>query len=245
MDMFLSNHATFPISRYQQEVILDKDVSYSKWKKQHDIYPPIFDRDIIFVHPLNNTVGPSQAKTNRHQSFQRFGALGATLQNITIVNGVPGADCFRVEDRWTVESLRENTIQLTVTFQIVFTKRTMFKPIIQKNVTAETKKWFYGYAKFLRQALQEDDKKEGVPSQSLNNDMEVIVDADEAPTLFLPTNVTGVGIGIAFLFLFVLFCQLIFLQQAITRLQGELVSMRAEQQSLVSAINEIAQQCGR
>lgn len=164
MDMFLSNEASFPISRYQTERIMDKNVSYSKWNRREaaDIYPPIFDRSISFIHPLNNSVGPSQAKTNRQQSFQRFGTLGATLQNATFIQGVPGAECFRVEDRWVIESIDDNegSVRISVYFQIVFSKRTIFKSIIQKNVKAETKKWFVGYAKFLRRALHEDDKKE-------------------------------------------------------------------------------------
>ncbi len=239
MDMFLSNDATFPIFRYQQESILDKNVLYSKWKKRSEIYPPSFDRDISFVHPLNNSVGPTQAKTNRQQSFKRFGTLGATLENVTIVNGVPGADCFRVEDRWSIESLSESSVQLTVTFQIVFSKRTMFKPIIQKNVKIETKKWFQGYAKFLRHALHEDDKKDGVPLLSLDSDMEPLVGMEQAHAvsgLHSPTVAIAVGL---FLVFSVLLLQLFFLQKSVFVLQDELVLMRAEQQVLASMLNSM------
>ena len=238
MDMFFSNDATFSISRYQKEVILDKEVNYSNWKKRPDIYPPIFDRDIHFVHPLHNSVGPSQAKTNRHQSFQRFGTLGATLQNVTIVNGVPSADCFRVEDRWSVESIGESSVHLRVTFRIVFTKRTMFKPIIQKNVKAETKKWFHGYAKFLRQALQEDDKKEGIPPS--DSEIEPPEDALEGskrePSLSLPATSMEISL---FLIVVALILQIFFLQRSVASLNSEVLLIRSEQQGLVSLLDEL------
>lgn len=239
MDMFFSNDAIFSISRYQEEVILDKEVNYSKWKKRPDIYPPIFDRDINFVHPLNNSVGPSQAKTNRRQSFQRFGALGATLQNVTIVNGVPSADCFRVEDRWSVESIGESSVHLRVTFRIVFTKRTMFKPIIQKNVKAETKKWFHGYAKFLRQALQEDYKKEGLPpSDSEIEPLEESLEGSkQEPTLSLRATPMEVSLFIVF---FALILQIFLLQRSVASLNSELILIRSEQQGLLSLLNELA-----
>lgn len=238
MDMFFSNDATFSISRYQEEVILDKEVNYSKWKKRPEVYPPIFDRDINFVHPLNNSVGPSQAKTNRRQSFQRFGALGATLQNVTIVNGVPSADCFRVEDRWSVESIGESSVHLRVTFRIVFTKRTMFKPIIQKNVKAETKKWFHGYAKYLRQALQ-DDKKEGLPPS--DSEIEPLEDSLEGakrePSLPLPATSMEIGL---FIVVLALVLQIFLLQRSVSTLNSELFLIRSEQQGLVLLLNELA-----
>lgn len=199
MDMFISNEASFPIARYQKEHIHDKHLSYSKWKKRTStipeqatlaIFPPTFDREISFVHPLNNTVGPSQAKTNRRQCFQRFGALGATLQNITNVEGVPGAECFRVEDRWVIESVGDTSIKLSVYFQIPFSKRTMFKSIIQKNIKAETKKWFHGYVKFLHHALQEDDKKEdrGLSSRSNAPPSSSLASSEGSETEATPTS---------------------------------------------------------
>ena len=138
----------------------DREISYSSWKKTESAeYPPTFQRDISFIHPLNNAVGPSEAKTTRQQQYQQYGQYGICVRNATRVHGVPGADCFRLEDRWIVERTSESSVTLTVTFQLVFHKRTMFKPIIQKNSRAETKKWFAGFSNYLQNALEDDTKK--------------------------------------------------------------------------------------
>lgn len=252
MDMFVSHEASFPISMYQEESIHDKNISYSKWKRRQGsadtiLFPPLFEREIGFVHPLNNTVGPSQAKTDRQQSFQRFGAMGATLQNITMVQGVPGADCFRVEDRWIVESVDDSSVKLSVYFQVVFTKRTMFKPIIQKNVKAETKKWFHGYAKFLRHALHEDDKKDGrssPPSPLASSDSETEPMLDEqliggyktsSPRALL-SRLLGPGVLLVVCWMVV---QLFQLQQSVRTLQDQLVSIHEENKELQSMMKQM------
>jgi hypothetical protein len=254
MDMFVSNDASFHIARYQKESIQDKNLSYSKWKKRQatdaapSVFPPIFDRDISFVHPLNNSVGPSQAKTTRQQRFQRFGALGATLQNITVVQGVPGAECFRVEDRWIVENIGDSSVRLSVYFQIVFSKRTMFKPIIQKNVKTETKKWFQGYAKFLKHALQEDDKKDGrsAPPSPIASDTETEPILDEQgdgddskslrPLVSPPTFLLGMGLVLV---LCLIVLQLFHLQQSVQILQDQLISIREENKELQATMKQM------
>jgi hypothetical protein len=169
MDMFFSNDAFYPIAKYQQEQINDREIHYSKWKKRRNpsSHPPIFDRLVTFIHPLKNTIGPSQAKTTRQQSFQRFGNHGMCLQNVTMVEGVPAAECFRVEDRWNIEGdvssdsdSNDSSVKMRVSFQAVFTKRTMFKSIIQKNIRQESKTWAKGYVHFVHQALAEDRRKD-------------------------------------------------------------------------------------
>jgi len=177
MDLFFSNEASFPISKYQTDVILDREVSYTKWNRSRQIFPPLFYRDVGFIHPLSNPLGPSEAKTSREQRFQRFGKLGAILLNTTTIHGVPGADCFKIEDRWVVESMTDTTttsssskVVFTVSFQVNFSKRTMMKPLIQKNIKIETKKWFQGYVEFIQRSLHEDcDRKEDSPTSLVVN----------------------------------------------------------------------------
>jgi len=248
MDMFLSNDASFQISRYQKEQIMDKQISYSKWKKRQnaDRFPPIFDRDVNFIHPLNNTVGPSQAKTNRRQCFQRFGTLGATLQNTTVVQGVPGADCFQVVDRWIIQSSGDSSVDLSVYFQISFSKFTMFKSLIQKNVKAETKKWYHEYSRFLRRALQEDDKKEEVnaPSPLVSSDSETENISEEEETkptswkdLALPTTSPTLLAVVVVLCLLAL--QIMHLQRATSSMQEKLVALQQQNMELATLMKEL------
>lgn len=245
MDTFLSDEASFPISRYQREHIKDTEISYSNWsKRQTKSYPPIFDRKICFIHPLNNTVGPSQARTNREQSFQRYGTSGICIQNTTMVQGVPGADCFRMEDRWIVEYISKSSVTITVSFQLIFSKRTMFKSIIQKNSKAETKKWFSGYAKFLVRALRDDDQKEGenvaiLPFELTESEMQPSTGEDET---FQRRNLVWLslgGMGIGLVCIFFLVGQLYYFQQSLLGLQRELILMRHQNEELAFAIKAL------
>jgi VAD1 Analog of StAR-related lipid transfer domain len=244
MDLFFSNEASFPISRYQREVIKDREVHYAKWKKSSTTFPPVFDRDISFVHPLSNPLGPAEAKTSRQQRFQRFGTLGATLQNTTNIQGVPGADCFKVEDRWVVETLSDNSVRFTVYFQIDFFKRTMIKALIQKNVKTETKKWFQGYVNFINRALHEDSDRKGRPQSPIaasygevdkENFSETLEHRDAA--YFRVGGLTT--ICVVLLVVATLFAQLLFLRRNVRDLQDQVAMMRQDTLEVRAMLQQI------
>jgi hypothetical protein len=236
MDLFFSNEASFPISKYQKEVIKDRDLSYTKWTKNANTFPPIFNRDISFIHPLNNSLGPSEAKTNRQQRFQRFGTLGVTLQNITNIQGVPGADCFKVEDRWVVEALSDNSVRFSVYFQITFFKRTMIKPLIQKNIKAETKKWFQGYVTFIKRALHKEyDRKDSSPLPITTSEDDLDDTVEKRGTWFMDVTPTSI---LVVLVVAVLMAQLFYLQRAVVDLQDQLALMRRDTLELTTVLRQ-------
>ena len=141
-------------------------------------------RKIQFVHPLKNAMGPSKANTTRKQRFHRCGNLGMCWENETTVEGIPAADCFRIEDRWVFEpcSARvdgeggsnlsgtpSSQIMLSVTFRIVFFKRTMLRSLIQKNVRQENRSWVQGYVRMVEKALAERGQTVGQDTSRLQH----------------------------------------------------------------------------
>lgn len=235
MNKFLSDDAVYPISKYQREKIKDRNISYSDWKKKDSSeYPPIFSRDINFIHPLDNTVGPSEAKTTREQQYQRFGSHGICVQNTTRIQGVPGADCFRVEDRWIIERVSESSVKLAVSFQLVFHKRTIFKPIIQKNSKAETKKWFAGFSRYLVSISRDETDKSGTSLP-----LSVPVSENDAEPLSVNEGVSGTKISvpwtavlcIAFAFA-IMSLQLVHLQRSVYLMQEQLSAIQARDEEL-------------
>jgi hypothetical protein len=132
---------------------------------------PELEREISYIHPIGggSMIGPSEAETFRVQSLKRYGDFGAILRNVTTVGkGIPMGDCFRVEDQWMLEAKAFDgaaaapcsSLTLSVSFRVVFVKRTMFKGIIQKNTLSETKDWFQGYSKMLLSALESPEHQE-------------------------------------------------------------------------------------
>jgi VAD1 Analog of StAR-related lipid transfer domain len=160
-DWFFHDAAPHSLAKYQQEKIGDKDVRFSAWKSSDSgssAHVKVLERDIDYIHPLNNAMGPSEAKTFRKQKLWQYGDHAIIIQNVTSVEGIPMADCFQVHDQWIIVPSKDagsTSLTLSVSFQVEFVKRTMFKSLIQKNVKAETKKWFQGYVQMLREALEE------------------------------------------------------------------------------------------
>ena len=162
-DTFLATNAPFSLVRYQTEYVKDRDVKATDWATCNDGAAVMMARTLTFTHPIKTSMGlgPTEAKTTRQQRLSRFGDQGMLLENTTCVDGIPGADCFRVRDRWVIESLEghRNALQLSSSFEIQFIKRTLFRSIIEKNIKKETGEWWNGYSRMLHDTLARKDEK--------------------------------------------------------------------------------------
>ena len=178
-DLFFQDEAPHALAKYQQEHIGDTDVQFSPWRahlpETGDNVTLALKRTIEYIHPLNNSMGPSEAKTYRTQYLLRYGECGMLLRNTTKVEGIPMADCFQVMDQWIFQPSESGDndrrcLTLSVSFQVDFVKRTMFKSLIQKNVKSETKKWFGGYVKVLQSVLEQRPKS--IVAPGIKSDVE-------------------------------------------------------------------------
>ena len=85
-------------------------------------------RTIHYTHPVNAPMAPPTAKARKQQILHKFGNFGLCLETCTIVEEVPMADCFVVEDRLWVHGAKDGSegCVLSVTFQIRFVKGAVF-----------------------------------------------------------------------------------------------------------------------
>ena len=141
---FLADKAPYGWDVFQRTVIGDRDVQLTPWHPQSNQ-----QRTLSFVHPLQSWGGPSEAKTRRQQTLKRHNK-GMVLESRTTVEGIPGADAFAVYDRWHVKVVATDQIALSSRFEVRFTKRSLFKGLIQKSVKTETKASMRKYAEFVR-----------------------------------------------------------------------------------------------
>merc|ERR1712224_856366 len=157
-ELFLSDDAPNSIGMYQKEIIGDTDVNVEVWRNaassNNDAESESLERDVTYLHAIAGgaakMVGvPAAAETFQHQSWKRYGNVGAILKTTTKVGkGVPMGDYFYIENEWLIEQKLINnvpSITLSVKVRMVFIKRTMLQSIITNNVIAETKRWFDGY----------------------------------------------------------------------------------------------------
>jgi hypothetical protein len=250
--LFFLDGATFPILQYMTQQIGDKNLTVSMWKHTNPgEFPTALERTINFVHPLKNAVGPSEAKTCRTQTFRRFGDVGMTMQNSTAIEGVPAADCFRVEDRWIIEKGSDSTVTIFVSFRLNFIKRTMFKPVIQKNTRQETRNWFRGFAIFVQAALSGDNvgqaaKEPGkaAPEILVPIPTQPTVSTIDLPPPAIPTSTTPSALDYAFkvgalLLLFILAFQVMFIQKSLWNMQSQMVAMQTQNSQLFATLVEL------
>jgi len=170
--LFLADNAQYPLDYYQKEYIKDTGVEITGWDiettsstfSNADVGDSdcCFHRTITFTHPIKNSmgIGPSSANTTRQQRLRRYPGIGLALENKTFVEGLPGADCFYIQDLWLLEPQKqpdgrncEATTKLSVHFDVIFHKRSIFKNIIQKSVRKETKQWIAGYVDMVQSVL--------------------------------------------------------------------------------------------
>jgi hypothetical protein len=78
-----------------------------------------------------------------------------SLENSTMVEGIPYADAFHVQDHWVITADGACRVQIRVCYATRFTKVALFKTIIEKSVRRETKSWFIGYTTMLQEALMD------------------------------------------------------------------------------------------
>ncbi len=85
-------------------------------------------RTIQYTHPVNAPMAPPTAKARKQQVLHKFGDAGLCVETCTVVEEVPMADCFVVEDRVWVHGAKDGSegCSVSVTFQIRFVKSTFF-----------------------------------------------------------------------------------------------------------------------
>mmetsp|Transcript_10557 Transcript_10557/g.23387 ORF Transcript_10557/g.23387 Transcript_10557/m.23387 type:complete len:773 (+) Transcript_10557:223-2541(+) len=166
--LFLDDNARYPLDYYQKEYVNDTGVEITGWDvgtaassfgttEGDGDSGCCFHRTITFTHPIKNSmgIGPSSAETTRQQRLRRYAGIGMALENKTFVEGLPGADCFYIQDFWLLEPAgpESNETKLSVQFDVIFHKRSLFKNIIQKSVRKETKQWIAGYLDMVQSVL--------------------------------------------------------------------------------------------
>lgn len=88
----------------------ERNVTSTSWqpKKTPTASEPT-TRSIQYTHPVNAPMAPPTAKAFKQQFMNKFGTVGLCLETCTVVQEVPMAVCFVVNDRlWVHEAEDES-----------------------------------------------------------------------------------------------------------------------------------------
>lgn len=204
---------------------------------QSDGVVSVCSRILTFTHPIKSAMGmgPSEARTTRRQLFRRFHQLGMTVENKTAVEGIPAADAFFVHDFWKIAADGNDHVLLTVSFAPRFTKRTLFKNIIERSILKETKEWFAGYSKMVLLTLQSGDEIAFEQNTLLQRQTAVDETSLRAPPKWHRSLYPLAMCGILLLLLMfaVSVLQLLYVREAVAILRGEMLILRQENQRIL------------
>lgn len=148
---YLSNGAKFSFQKYLESKG-DMDVEVTPWETSHENNLRKSRRTIHYQHPVNVPMAPPSAKATKEQTLHIFGEYGICIETKTKVDDVPLTDCFHVSDIIFIEA-RGEKLTMNASFQINFTKSTIWKHIIQLNTNNAFKQFLTGY----NNMIQEND----------------------------------------------------------------------------------------
>jgi VAD1 Analog of StAR-related lipid transfer domain len=246
--LFVANKAPFSFDRYQRDQIRDRDVSITPWIDDDDGDESLYDsaisvcsRTLTFTHPIKTGMGmgPSEARTKRRQLLRRYQQYGMTVENKTVVEGIPAADTFSVHDFWKIEADGTEHVVVSVNFAPRFTKRTLFKGIIEKSILRESKEWFTGYTKMVKEALSSGDEAVPEPKAVVPPQPGI----DEAFPLILQKWLCSLyplvilGLILLLLVLGVLALQLVYMHEAVSILRDETTILLLENRRIVRELD--------
>mmetsp|Transcript_22983 Transcript_22983/g.33927 ORF Transcript_22983/g.33927 Transcript_22983/m.33927 type:complete len:296 (+) Transcript_22983:42-929(+) len=149
-EMFLSDEADKSFAHFLEDTG-ELEVGTTPWKLSEDDEFSL-TRKISYLHPVNVPMAPPQARALKEQCYRRFDDHGICVDTQTVVQDVPKADCFYVDDRLIVEPVEEGGVRLTWRFEMRFTSWTMFRRIIETTTRKETKSFMDKYKSMLERS---------------------------------------------------------------------------------------------
>ena len=90
----------------------------------------------------------------RQQTCYYLKDLGIFMKSDSYGKGFPAADAFHVEDTWLIEPV-DGGVTMTVRFEVVYVKNTIFKRAIDANTNTEYSVMYGKYLKMVKSALGE------------------------------------------------------------------------------------------
>jgi hypothetical protein len=131
----------------------DEGIQCSSWLLDTDGVTKT--RTIEYTHPVNAPMAPPMARARKEQTYTTFGKHGLVMETRTYVSDVPMTDCFYVADQIRVEPTSENSVAVTMSFDLKFVKSTMFKAIIVRTTKGEIDSFMKRLANFMSESLGE------------------------------------------------------------------------------------------
>lgn len=164
----LADDADNSFTNYMRN-IGELDVDTTKWELGTPTASSLSSsRTIHYIHPVNSPMAPPTAKARKLQTLHKFCSAGLCVESCTVVEEVPMADCFVVDDRLWVHKASQGCV-MSVTFQIRFVKGTLFRRIIE-NQTRKEYQSFWDQFSIMVQSIVESQDNDAATVEMFENE---------------------------------------------------------------------------
>ena len=249
-EKFIANDCRHSFGSFQKSVIGDFELEVKEWEKSKDSTATNCSRrTITFRHPLKHKLGPKDASMEKRQQLHLISGHGILLKSCTYGKGFPAADAFHVEDMWIIESCnadadesgrRGSGVSMSVSFQIQYSKSTMFKKMIDVNTKQEYTQMYDKYMDMVTSALGGEEKPGAAVAEKKIE--------DETPKVVLETSTAETPLlrmitlfAIAMISIWVLAYYISVLRSRIASLEEQMGEMRQNMlvlQELMATAND-------
>ncbi|CAG9463163.1 unnamed protein product [Pedinophyceae sp. YPF-701] len=157
-NMLLADDSNFQ-EAFSSQVLGDWDVTISKWGGEPDIG---YVRDFTFMKKIKNApMGPPKTfchQTQRLRAYSADGNEAIVLDCSQVMKDIPYGDRFSVCQRWELVEGSGGEASLKVWVWCPFSKGCMFKGVIVKQSTSETRETLESWAKCAAERLDPRNK---------------------------------------------------------------------------------------
>jgi len=151
--MFISNGAPESMATYHKNHG-DENVEDEEWVETSKKFG--YHKVIHFLKVVN-LPGLRATRGKKVQRLKRFGDAGLIVCSSTLLEDVPCADCFSVDDLCAVV-VKDGKLEIEISFEVKFIKSTMLKYMIESNTNTEMTKWLNKFATNMTDKAQEGNK---------------------------------------------------------------------------------------
>eukprot|EP01026_Neomeris_dumetosa_P038110 TRINITY_DN3100_c0_g1_i12.p1 TRINITY_DN3100_c0_g1~~TRINITY_DN3100_c0_g1_i12.p1 ORF type:complete len:629 (-),score=76.10 TRINITY_DN3100_c0_g1_i12:220-2106(-) len=130
----------------------DRNLHITPWKKTPAIGHV---RDLIFVSQVTSRVGPSQTSCSQIQRASFYREEHLVFETSQVMSDIPFGDSFTVETRWDLVNLDSNTCRLTIHCHIPFSKKIMWRRIIESSAIKELDQSLKQFVEIMQKRIEQ------------------------------------------------------------------------------------------
>lgn len=150
--LFLNDDAIYSYTDFLKDTDAT-EISCEPWNPYPEDETYGFSRSLQFRVPVEAPIGPNSTRVDVLQRLRHLETGNKILETSTRLEDIPYGDYFTVEDRWTIQSIRDEKCRVKFEIAIAFTKSTIWKSKIESRAKEDCKLKFQKWCQMAKNQL--------------------------------------------------------------------------------------------